>query len=310
MLVLIFLIVLIWLLPKYFGRADVEILPVTTGNASALNNDKKIADSVGVKKLFRLFYFDPNRITDDQWYALGVSDKNLRTIRNYLSKGGQFRSAEDIRKIYGLREDVVTRLLPFVRIETEMPNRYGKAFLSTNGRDQRDRNASHVNRWVRNKEDKSYSSGYSRGPQGSATRKPFVVLELNSADTVELIALPGIGPTLAKRIALFRKKCGGFYSVHQLAEVYGLKDTVYQQLLPRLSVDPLLVRPLYINKVGQDSLQLHPYVNFSEARAIIKYRGQHGPFRTSADLLNVAFITDEWINKISPYLNFSGAEKY
>ncbi|HRG94152.1 MAG TPA: helix-hairpin-helix domain-containing protein, partial [Chitinophagaceae bacterium] len=57
------------------------------------------------KRSIRLFYFDPNTVSDDGWRDLGLRDKTIHTIRNFLSKGGQFRKAEDLQKIYGLFPD-------------------------------------------------------------------------------------------------------------------------------------------------------------------------------------------------------------
>ena len=37
-----------------------------------------------------LFYFDPNTISTSDWKRLGLRDKTIKTIENYLSKGGHF----------------------------------------------------------------------------------------------------------------------------------------------------------------------------------------------------------------------------
>ncbi len=39
-----------------------------------------------------LFYFDPNTLSLDGWKKLGLRDKTINTIQNYLTKGGQFRN--------------------------------------------------------------------------------------------------------------------------------------------------------------------------------------------------------------------------
>jgi len=45
---------------------------------------------------------------------------------------------------------------------------------------------------------------------------------LNSADAQALIALPGIGPAIARRIIAYRKQHGPFTSVEQLIEITGI----------------------------------------------------------------------------------------
>lgn len=68
-------------------------------------------------------------------------------------------------------------------------------------------------------------------------KKPnYTTIDINTADTTAFIALPGIGSKLANRIVSFRSKLGGFNSVEQIREVYGLKDSVFQLIYPMLTV--------------------------------------------------------------------------
>ncbi len=48
------------------------------------------------------------------------------------------------------------------------------------------------------------------------------ILNLNICDSASLEALPGIGPVLSSRIIKYRNLIGGYVSVDQLKEVYGL----------------------------------------------------------------------------------------
>jgi competence protein ComEA len=55
-------------------------------------------------------------------------------------------------------------------------------------------------------------------------------LDLNRATMRELEALPGIGPTLARRIVEYREQHGGFASVGQLRQVAGIGPKRYAAL--------------------------------------------------------------------------------
>src|SRR6185295_5899448 len=66
----------------------------------------------------KVFFFDPNTISTDGWKKLGLKDKIIHTIHNYLSKGGHFRKPEDLQKVYGLHTDEYERLAPFIKIES------------------------------------------------------------------------------------------------------------------------------------------------------------------------------------------------
>src|SRR5260221_958028 len=48
-----------------------------------------------------LFFFDPNTISTEAWKKLGLKDKTIHTIQNYLNKGGHFKKPEDLQRVYG-----------------------------------------------------------------------------------------------------------------------------------------------------------------------------------------------------------------
>jgi len=220
-----------------------------------------------------LFYFDPNTLSVEGWIRLGVREKTANTIQNYVSKGGRFKQPEDIGKIWGLHEDEVSRLLPYVRILQNDNDKY----LSTEKKE------------------------YPRQPEKAGYTK--AVIDINSADTSALIALPGIGSKLANRIIAFRDKLGGFYKVDQVAETYALPDSTFQKLKERLIVGNSVVKQLNINTATQEELKAHPYIRYTIANAIVQYRNQHGNFTSTSDLKNILIITGEIYNKLEPYVS-------
>ena len=105
--------------------------------------------------------------------------------------------------------------------------------------------------------------------------EPFIDiprLELNSADSAALVSLRGIGPWYAPKILEFRESLGGFYSVEQLLEVYGMDEDRLAPLKPQVRVDVSLVRPLRIWELGEEQLAAHPYVGRAAARSIVRFR--------------------------------------
>jgi DNA uptake protein ComE-like DNA-binding protein len=75
-------------------------------NTYAYQYDRKksnYSESNAVKG--ELFYFDPNTISAEKWKRLGIRDKTIQTIQNYLSKGGHYYKEEDLQKINGLHKD-------------------------------------------------------------------------------------------------------------------------------------------------------------------------------------------------------------
>ncbi|MGE5393369.1 MAG: helix-hairpin-helix domain-containing protein [Candidatus Saccharibacteria bacterium] len=72
------------------------------------------------KKISRtLFDFNPNTASDSIFLCLGITEKQIRTIRNYQNKGGHFYSAADWLKVYSISESQKKELLPYIKIEKE-----------------------------------------------------------------------------------------------------------------------------------------------------------------------------------------------
>jgi hypothetical protein len=94
------------------------------------------------------------------------------------------------------------------------------------------------------------------------------VVELNAADTVTLQKVPGIGSAFSRRIVKYRRLLGGYASVTQLAEVYGIDEERYEALKDWFRVDTTLIRRLPVNTLPVDSLGRHPYLSFRQARLL------------------------------------------
>jgi competence protein ComEA len=221
-----------------------------------------------------LFYFDPNTISRAKWQQLGIPDKTINIIQNYLSKGGVFKKNEDLQKVYGLKKDEYNRLAPYIKIATAGKSYPGKELIAEK---------------YGNKKNLPSSSFYK-------------VIDINTADTTALIALPGIGSNLATRIVNFRDKLGGFYSVDQVKETFGLTDSVFQTIRQYLRANDAVIKKININTATPDMLKTHPYIRYNIANTIIAYRNEHGPFLNPEDIRKIMAIPEEVYNKIIPYI--------
>lgn len=219
-----------------------------------------------------LFYFDPNTLSAVDWTRLGIRDKTISTIEKYLSHGGHFYKPEDIGKIWGLHEEDIKRLLPYVRIGN-----------------------------------KSVVKQFSSPLPPVHSYKTFIKIEqkpfdINIADSAMLDSLPGIGPKLAKRMLAFREKLGGFVSVDQVKETYALPDSTFNKIKPKIFIGKSNLKKININTCTLDELKIHPYIRYTLANPIIQYRTQHGSFTSIEDIKKIVVISDEIYEKISPYL--------
>jgi len=128
------------------------------------------------------------------------------------------------------------------------------------------------------------------------------MIDINTADTSAFISLPGIGSKLAARIVTFREKLGGFYSVEQIGETYGLADSTFQKIKQYFKLDNASVKKININTATVDEMKSHPYIKYSLANPILAYRNEHGAFSKIEDVRKVMIITDQIYEKIAPYL--------
>lgn len=129
-----------------------------------------------------------------------------------------------------------------------------------------------------------------------------IQVEINSADSAGFVRLAGIGPYYARKIIKYRNELGGFVSVEQIKEVWGMPDSVYQYIKPQLTCNPKVKRKLNVNKDDLETLKHHPYIRTMLARIIIKRRTKYGDFAAVEDLRRIVQIDDSLYQKLEPYV--------
>lgn len=130
------------------------------------------------------------------------------------------------------------------------------------------------------------------------------LVELNAADTTTLKKVPGIGSTFARRIVKYRELLGGFYTVGQLSEVYGIDEERYTALAPWFFTDTLYIRKLNVNALPAADLRRHPYLNYRQAKAIEQLRKQKSRLSGWENLQLIEEFTDMDRKRLRPYLSF------
>ena|ERR1043165_9786473 len=214
------------------------------------------------------FDFDPNRLTEKQWKRLGLSEKQIRSIHNYESKGGQFRKKEDLKKMYCIREELYASLEPFIRI---IPEKQEEAVFVP----------------------KKLSVKVER-------QLPKIV-EINAADSAALTGLKGIGPFFAKQIIKYRNSIGGFHSKEQLLEVWKFDREKLSAIEQFIEVDASGIRTVNINSCEAAELKT-PYISWNIANGIVNYRKNHGKYKSVSDIRLTDLVDEETYRKIAPYL--------
>lgn len=130
------------------------------------------------------------------------------------------------------------------------------------------------------------------------------IIEINTADTTQLMQLKGVGGYFAKKIIKYRDRLGGFFSISQIKEIYNFPVELADQIAPQLSFNQSLVRKININSVVDTVLDNHPYISKMEAKTLVAYRSKHGNFESCDDLLKSITIKKEVSDRLCPYLVF------
>jgi len=129
-------------------------------------------------------------------------------------------------------------------------------------------------------------------------------ININTADSLTLVRLYGIGPVLSSRIIRYRTRLGGFVDTLQLLEVYGVDSLIFRNNKDLIYCDGP-VRKIPVNHWPADSLARHYYIDWKLARHIVAYRRQHGAFDSTEEFADMHSLTDSIFKKISPYLDLS-----
>ena len=209
-----------------------------------------------------LFYFNPNTLDDKGWLALGLPSTKLSVVRNFQKSGAIFKTKTDLKNCFAITDEFYKK----VEIYISIPE-------------------------IKKTETPSIK-----------TKKTKRIIELNQADSLQLISINGVGPFYAKQILKYRKELGGFRNYAQLTEIWGLENLEIQKLKQQTSIDTLHIRKVNVNTIELEQLKLHPYLNYKQAKMILNYRKQHGDFKQVKDIRKIKPISPELFRKIAPYL--------
>ncbi|MBQ0015562.1 MAG: helix-hairpin-helix domain-containing protein [Bacteroidales bacterium] len=135
-------------------------------------------------------------------------------------------------------------------------------------------------------------------------RRQSLIVDINTADTLTLQLLHGIGPTYARRIVRYRDQLGGFIDISQLLEVYGITADLLNHIAPHLVLSPSTLRQIPINTVSLKELVRHPYLDYYQVRDIIAFRNKGHRYHSPSDLMLISSMTDSTLNRILPYISF------
>lgn len=127
-------------------------------------------------------------------------------------------------------------------------------------------------------------------------------VDLNTADSIKLMTIKGIGPTFAGRILAFRRNLGCFMEINQLLDVQGIGPEKFRYLQPQVCLSRGHPKILNINTASFNDLVVNPYINMKQAHSILQYRKSYRKFSSLNDLKKITAMDEITFAKISGYI--------
>ncbi|MDD2287804.1 MAG: helix-hairpin-helix domain-containing protein, partial [Bacteroidales bacterium] len=169
-------------------------------------------------------------------------------------------------------------------------------------RNNRDYKRNYKKDYQRDYKEKTWERTQNKEYEKPIYKKESIIIDINHADSLDFQALRGIGPVLSKRIIKYRNLLGGFVDINQIQEVYGISDSLFNTIKPLLRLDTVNIKQININQCDIKELNSHPYLDFYQSKAIIKYRQDKTHIDSIQELNLIQIIDPQTLNKLKPYI--------
>lgn len=222
------------------------------------------------------FRFAPNTVSHTDLVRLGLSEKQAAAFIRYRERSGGFDNLEEVAKVFVISEDWLERHRNTMEFHADETNALG----------------------ARSGE---LASIHPHPSEDKKEERAIALIDINTADSLALVAIRGIGGASAQRILAHRERLGGFYSTAQYAEIYGLHPEVCKVLCATTApLSPPTM--LNLNTADSELLGKHPYIRYKLAKSLVAMRGHRGRLDT-ADLRSHHLINDSLYNRLLPYIH-------
>ncbi len=220
-----------------------------------------------------VFVFNPNTVSFEELLSLGFTKKTAGVFIKYRSKGFVFKKKQDLKKVYGITDNFYNKLEPYILIENNISKKPESNFA--------EQKVEKITKY-----------------KPSAANK---IIELNSADSLALLEINGIGPAFAKRILKYRSLLGGYINALQLKEVFGFTEEMFDKVKSQILVNAASVKKINLSKDDFKTINKHPYITYELTKNIFDWKR-----KTNITKENVAGIIndEELLKKLMPYLEF------
>lgn len=223
----------------------------------------------------KIYPFNPNFITDYKGYKLGMSVAEIDRLQAFRKQNKYVNSASEFQNVTKISDSLLAVMAPYFKFPD----------------------------WVKNKKEfKKYKNdAYTSFPK----KEKLAVIDINQATQEDLIKINGIGEAISARILKYKESLGGFVSMEQMKDIWGLSPEVIEKLNSHFKILAVSnVKKIDINNASVKELSQFPYFNYQQARQIVTFRSMNGDFKNIQDLTKIKGLSIEKANIIALYLAF------
>ena len=273
---LLFLIVALQL--AYFF-IDFSVIPKEDAGQQKWLSLQSEVDSMKVaskNKSENIFLFNPNFITDYKGYKLGMSVAEIDRLLEFRKTNQFVNSADEFQKVTKVSDSLLNVISPFFKFPDWVTNRKEK------------------------KEDQNFPS------KAFAKKEKIILIDINQATKEDLIKIYGIGEAISLRILKQKEVLGGFVSMDQMSDVWGLSPEVIENLNSHFKINSLPeFKKIDVNNASLKELSQFYYFRYALAKEIVTYRSMNGDFKNIEDLTKIKGFPVEKAKTIALYLDFN-----
>ncbi|WP_410503648.1 ComEA family DNA-binding protein [Flavobacterium sp. LB2P53] len=226
-----------------------------------------------------VYLFNPNFITDYKGYRLGMSLQEIDRLLAFRKQNKYVNSPEEFQNVTKVSDSLLNVLAPYFKFPD----------------------------WVLAKKQKTKFITYKKYSNPAfAKKEKIVVIDINRATKEDLVKIYGIGEAISIRILKQKETLGGFVSMDQMQDVWGLSPEVIENLNTHFEVLALpQFKKIKINTASLKELSQFYYFRYALAREIITYRSMKGDFNNIEDLTKIKGFPVDKAKTIDLYLDFN-----
>ncbi|UQD54906.1 helix-hairpin-helix domain-containing protein [Flavobacterium sp. K5-23] len=229
-----------------------------------------------IKELPKIYPYNPNFITDYKGYKLGMSVKEIDRLLSFRKENKYVNSASEFQSVTQVSDSLLKVMAPLFKFPD----------------------------WVKNK--KEYKGYVNYTNSAFAKKEKIVLIDINKASQEDLIKIYGIGEAISLRILKYKESLGGFVSMEQMNDVWGLSPDVITSLNSHFRVVTLPeLKKTNINNASLKEISQFPYFKYVLAKEIVTYRSMNGDIKNIEDLIKIKGFPVEKAKIIGLYLDFN-----